>query len=297
MNSKSSLPQEIVNKQINDFIPAEAWKSTVGIIIVLDEDKTLHQFGTGTLLRVAEESFIITAAHVMKEAVKFDKGLCITASNESFVQIYGNWVYSSEGQYGTTEDPFDIAILRLDSNIVGRLKDSLFLRLHDVNFNEDLSKGIFCLLGYPSVLSQSSTNEETDLILKPFQYVTYSYEGPTDMLSEYQSRLHLLLGASPQESTDINGRPFIFLNREGKHLQFPRDLGGISGCSVWMVGASNIPMDEWDKERPSIVAVETSVYPRPQIIKATRWIAVSTLLYEAFPKLRPALSLWHVGKT
>ena len=49
------------------------------------------------------------------------------------------------------------------------------------------------------------------------------------------------------------------------------------------------------KERPSIVAVQTSVYPRPQIIKATRWVAVSTLLHETFPELRPALALWNVG--
>lgn len=290
MNANSPLPQEAVNKRINDCIPPEAWESNVSIIIVLD--KTLRQFGTGTLLRVADASFLVTAAHVIKEAYNLDKGLCITASNGSFVQVHGNWMCSSEGQHETTEDPFDIAALQLDYNIVERLKDNLFLRLDDVNFEEDLSNGIFCLFGYPSSLSQPSINADTKLILKPFQYATCPYGGQTDMLSGYQSRFHLLLGANPNETTDINGRHLIFASREGTRLQFPGDLGGISGCSVWMVGAQDVPVEDWSK--PRVVAVQTSVYSNSQIIKATRWVAVSTLLYEAFPELRPALSLWHV---
>jgi hypothetical protein len=292
MNDNSPSSQEFVNKRINDCIPPGAWKSNVGIIIVLD--KTLRQFGTGTLLRVADASFLVTAAHVIKEASKLDKGLCITASDGSFVQVHGNWMCSSEGQYETTEDPFDIAVLQLDYNIVERLKDNLFLRLDDVNFDENLSNGIFCLFGYPSLLSQPSINADTKLILKPFQYATSLYEGKTDMLSGYQNRFHLLLGANPKETTDINGRHLVFVNREGIRLQFPENLGGISGCSVWMVGARDIPMTDWGKTRPRVVAVQTGVYSNPQIIKTTRWVAVSTLLHEAFPELRPALSLWHV---
>jgi hypothetical protein len=291
MELNSSSEQEAVNKRINDCIPPKAWDSNVGIIIVLD--KTLHQFGTGTLFRVADESFIVTAAHVIKEAYKLDKGLCVTASNESFVRVHGNWICSSEGQYGTAGDPFDIAVLQLDSNTVERLKDNFFLRLDDVIFDEDLSKGIFCLFGFPSLLSRASVNVDTKLILTPFQYATYSYEGPTDMLSEYQNRFHLLLSANPNETTDIRGRHFAFANRDGNRLQFPADLGGISGCSVWMVATRDIQEEDWSKKRVGVVAVQTSVYSRSQIIKSTRWVAVSTLLHEAFPQLRPALSLWH----
>src|SRR3990172_5522157 len=64
MNANSTLSQEVLNKRISDCIPAEAWESTVGIIIVVD--KILHQFGTGTLFRVADRSFLVTAAHVIK---------------------------------------------------------------------------------------------------------------------------------------------------------------------------------------------------------------------------------------
>src|SRR3990172_5931976 len=64
MNANSTLSQEVLNKRISDCIPAEAWESTVGIIIVVD--KILHQFGTGTLFRVADRSFLVTVAHVIK---------------------------------------------------------------------------------------------------------------------------------------------------------------------------------------------------------------------------------------
>jgi len=52
-------------------------------------------------------------------------------------------------------------------------------------------------------------------------------------------------------------------------------------------------MDNWKKERPKVVAVQTSVYEKSRAIKATRWIAVSTLIHEAFPELRPSMNLWR----
>ena len=262
--------------------------------IIIVQGQTLRQFGTGTLFRVADQSFLVTAAHVIKEAHKIDRGLCITASNDSFVQVHGNWLCSEKGQYGTSSDPFDIAVLPLDSNIVAKLTDYTFLRLHDVNFVENLSRGIFCLCGYPTLLSSPSINNNTNLVLKPFQYATYAYEGLTDALSDYQARFHLLLSANQSDSTDINGRPFSFTGRSGNLAQFPKDLGGISGCSVWIIGNRDEPPENWIEGRPKIVAVQTGVYHRPQIIKATRWIAVSTLLHEAFPELRPAMDLRHV---
>jgi hypothetical protein len=103
------------------------------------------------------------------------------------------------------------------------------------------------------------------------------------------------LGANQSESTDIKGRPFIFLDLNRNSLQFPRDLGGISGCSVWMIGSCDKPIEEWKKENSKIIAVQTGVYHKSQIIQATRWVAVSTLLHEAFPEVRPAMALWQMG--
>lgn len=293
MTSPEFPSQKNLYRRIESFIPSKAKESAVPIVLIHGTE--LHQFGTGTLLRVADHSFIVTAAHVVKDARQDDEGLCIPRADGSFAQIHGDWICSSEGQYGTAVDPFDLAILHLDSSSVKGLTNESFLRLDDISFTEDLSNGIFCLLGYPTLWSQPSTDDHTGLDLKLLLYITYVFEGSTDALSEYQARFHLLLNAGLSESTDMEGTPFRFDDRSGAPAEFPRRLGGISGCSVWVVGKKNRPGQEWSQEKAKIVAVQTGVYHTQQIIKATRWVAVSTLLHEAFPKLRPAIALWRVS--
>jgi hypothetical protein len=85
MNLDKEALQKKINEIVNRLIPEEAWKSTVAIISV--SGKTLRPFATGTLLRVADEYFLLTAGHVINEALKYDIGLCITGSNNSFVQV------------------------------------------------------------------------------------------------------------------------------------------------------------------------------------------------------------------
>jgi hypothetical protein len=62
---------------------------------------------------------------------------------------------------------------------------------------------------------------------------------------------------------------------------------------VWTIGDSKKPPTDWDADQARLIAVQTGVYPQRKIIKATRWIAVSTLLYEAFPELRGAMNLFR----
>jgi len=283
-----------MNNAIAAIIPENAWKSTVAIIRVEKEKETLHQFGTGTLFRVADESFRVTAGHIAKYAEKYDIPLCVPTSGSSFVQLHGNWICSADGQYGVPDDPFDIAIHKLDSNVVEKLAGYSFLRLAEINYEDVLlSKGIFALFGYPFKLSRSCTSSDIDLLITPFQFVTYAYEGTTEYIKKYQERFHILLNAEPTDITSISGKPFAFTDREGNGAQFPKELGGISGCSVWWIGSRDKPIEQWSEEKPKIVALETGVYPR--IIKATRWVGVSTLIHSAFPELRPALDLWYVG--
>lgn len=293
MNPHKFSPQKDLYRRIESFIPSRAKESTVAIVLV--QGTVLRQFGTGTLFRVADHSFLVTAAHVAQEAPNYGEGLCIPKANGSFVQIHGTWICSSAGQYGTATDPFDIAILRLGSSIVDGLDDESFVRLDDISSSEDLSNGIFCLFGYPTIWSQPSTDENIRLKNKLWQYTTYAFEGATENLPEYQARFHLLLNAKLAESADIEGNPFLFCDRSGTTVEFPRGLGGISGCSVWLIGNKNKPLHDWSCKEAKIVAVQTGVYHDRQIIHTTRWIAVSTLLHEAFPDLRPAMALWRVS--
>lgn len=283
------LTQKQLNETLEARIPAVAWHATVAIII--EFNRTLKPFGTGTLLKVADQLFVVTAAHVVRQAKKDDGSLCLAGEHGTLVPADGEWFYSAEGQYGSHTDPFDVAVLPLAENIAAKLGAKGFLRLHDVGFDEDFEAGIYCLYGFPTLWASISTEATPVMVAKPFQYVSYAFEGSTTGLSEYQERFHLLLTADPSETTDLGGDRQVFRAKGNFPARFPHDIGGISGCSVWKIGDRRVPLAEWGKLTPRVVAVETSVYGNRKIIKATKWIAVSTLLAEAFPDLKPAMFL------
>jgi hypothetical protein len=82
-----------------------------------------------------------------------------------------------------------------------------------------------------------------------------------------------------------------FRRKDGTAAAFPRDLRGVSGGPVWTIGDLDIPMQNWPRIAPSLVGVQTGVYQPSQVIRVTRWVAVTTLIYATFPELRSALEL------
>jgi hypothetical protein len=283
--------QYVVNNKVKQYIPEQAWDSTVAIVIA--HNHNVYQFGSGILFRIADESFVVTACHVIKDAAhKYNGTLGITSANESFVAVPGEWICSSEGQYGTDKDPFDVAIYNLQQHAVQKLNGKRLLYLNDIDFGLQSGTGVYTLFGYPGIWSKPSTSSSEELQLKPFQYTTIAFNGDTRSFKEYQERFHLLLEAQLKYSSTEKGTKATFRDLEGKYAPFPERLGGISGCSVWRIGDLDVPIDDWGQKQPKIVAVQTSVYHTDQVIKATRWIAVSTLIHGAFPKLRPAMDLW-----
>ena len=281
--------QYSVNKEVKRYIPEHAWESTVAIVIV--HNQGVYQFGSGILLRIADESFVVTAGHVIKEAYKYNKTLGITATNESFIAVPGEWSCSSEGQYNIDNDPFDVAIYNIPQDEVHKLDGRIFLHLSDIDFELQPKTTVYTLFGYPEVWSKPSTSCSEKLHLKPFQYTTISFDRDTRYLAYYQERFHILLDAQLEYSTTDEGTQATFKDIKGNSAPFPQGLGGISGCSVWRIGDLDVPFEDWPQRQPKIVAVQTGVYHSSQAIVATRWIAVSTLIHEAFPKLRPAMDL------
>ncbi|MFO8007904.1 MAG: hypothetical protein R6V05_09220 [Candidatus Brocadiia bacterium] len=290
MNDQQRL-QRAINEKVTAHIPGSAWKSATAIVIA--QKNAVHQFGTAILFSVGDYSFAVTAGHVVKEAQRRGKTLALSSAAGSFVAVPGQWLASSEGQYRTDTDPFDIAVHKLPQDTVDRLSGKAFLRFDDIEFGSQPATAVYTLFGFPAVLTKSSTSDADKLLLRPFQYTTFAYDRETDGLAEYQERFHLLLDAQLGHSSAGDGSPAQFRDRQGNHVPFPKGLGGISGCSVWRIGDLNTAIDDWGRERARNVAVQTSVYHGSQAIKATRWIAVRTLLHEAFPEVRPSMRLWR----
>ena len=281
----SKIDSEAKSNHSNNYlVPDKIWDSTVSLAIVHNEAE-LHQFGTGTLLRVGDYYFVVTAGHVVRQASENNRALLIPTNQRPFIQLQGGYC-SDDGQ--------DIGVIQLTPSNADQLHGKSFLQLLDVAFDDDLASGTFGIFGYPGRLAQPGTPNNSQMILQPFQYITYAFDGAVDALGNYDRKLHLLLKADAIAAEDSNGNAFAILDRQGSPLEFPSDLGGISGCSVWMLGSSDKSTSDLGKKYPKVVAVQTAVYPDSRIIKATRWICVSTLLWQAFPELRPVLQLSRI---
>ena len=63
---------------LSRLLPATAWQSTVPILAW--HQGMLRQHGTGTLFRIADTSFLVTAAHVILIAVQAKAHLAIGQS-------------------------------------------------------------------------------------------------------------------------------------------------------------------------------------------------------------------------
>jgi hypothetical protein len=284
--------QRTINEKVNSYVPEQAWDSTVALVIM--HENAVHQFGSGILFSIADDSFVVTAGHVVKQAQQYGKTLGISSATGFFVAVSGEWICSSEGQYGTDKDPFDIAIHRLSQDEVAKIGHKTFLRFDDIDFDSQSQTAVYTLFGFPCIWSKPSSSESDELKLKPLQYTAFAYDRMTEALEEYQERFHILLSAQQRDCSNLDGSPAQFQDLNGNDAPFPEKLSGISGCSVWRIGDLNVPIKNWDQEQSRIVAVQTGVYNSAQVIKATRWVAVSTLLHVAFPELRPAMQLWRM---
>jgi hypothetical protein len=285
--------QRRINATATAQIPSCAWDCTVPVVVA--HEGAVHHFGTGTLFRVADYFFLVTAGHVIKQACEQGKTLGIGGSQDGhFISLSGETLVSSEGRYGSSEDPLDIALHRFAPDAAPRLATKRFLLFNDIEFEPQSATAVYTIFGFPAVWSSPSKSADEKVAYKALQYTTYRYDRDTSALDEYQERLHLLLDGQLDQATDDDARPVEFSDRNGTPVAFPRGLGGISGCSVWRIGDLTTPLDKWATEKAKLVAVQTGVYNAHRAIKATRWIAVSTMIHGAYPEFRPAMRLWRI---
>ena len=282
------------NRQIYDLvaknIPENAWGATVAIVRAYEG--AVHQFGTGTLFRVGNDSFVVTAAHVIKKACAQGKTLGITSAADSIVAVPGTWMCSSEGQHGSLDDPFDVAVHKLPKDVIDKIGSKTYLTFDDIEFKAQSATAVYTLFGFPGIWAESTKTDRDRLQIKPLQFTAYSYDRDTSAFKDYQERFHLLLDAQLSQSIADDGSPAKFTDLKGSDASFPGALGGISGCSVWRTGDLHIQIDKWSQDPSRVVAVLTGGYNQKAAIIATKWVAVSTLLHEGFPEVRKAMQPW-----
>ena len=82
-----------------------------------------------------------------------------------FVTLSGQTLVSSEGQYGSSTDLFDIALHRFSPDAVARLAKKRFLIFDDIEFDSQSATAVYTIFGFPAVWSSpgGSTDNKVDV--------------------------------------------------------------------------------------------------------------------------------------
>ncbi len=260
------------------------WERALGasVAILIVRGSTLSVHGSGTLFRLGTESFVITAAHVINQANA--SNLCILPADSKGPSA----ILPLEGETALADDDkIDVAAMRLKASTAEKIEPRRCLRLDDVSFDDDIDAALFTVFGFPTMLSY---DEKSILRVTKFFHLAAMPEKRPTSLRCFDPRHNFLIDADGDETRGLDGKVVDFVYRGGVRARFPKDLGGISGGSVWKIADG--PNDHHRGSEPArLVGVETCVYSNPPCIQATRWRYVLSLIASAFRDLQPAIDL------
>jgi hypothetical protein len=241
--------------------------------------RSCPSLASGFLLAVADARFIVTAAHVLDEAMSRDATLGVTAQGSTFVVPRNEWLRSTpQGKLSDSElERFDV---------------TRFLRLSDLCFDKKLNNGYFLICGFPNLWSTTADQRRETISFKMLQYSGPEYNGDVVGLEFYDRNNHLLIEALEENSFAPGGSGMDMRTRNGVRAQFPGDLKGASGCGVWQIGNLSAPAANWAPSDAKLVGFFTATYPARGVIRATRCWAVTTAIWNAHPELRGAIKLY-----
>jgi hypothetical protein len=269
-------------QRIDKMVPTDL-VSASSVAILIERGRQLGILGSGTLFRIAEESFVITAAHVVKNSegvnLRLAPNLC---RPDEIVPLIGEAIRDDR-------DTFDVAAIHLQGQIAEKIDPNRFLRLSHVSFAEDLAEGFFVVFGYPEMMF---SHDKGNVKIMLFHHGGPAYTSESSAIPHYDPHLSLLLDADIDETRCVDGKRIDFRYPQGPSAPFPTELKGISGGSVWQIMRNPHDIRE-DSANARIVAVEVAICQSKRCIRATRWKAVRDMLRSEMPNLRSVIDMWR----
>jgi hypothetical protein len=243
---------------------------------------SISPHGTGTLFRIADEHFLVTAAHVVDGLGEFDWRLYVAdyKAGSNLVALEGDLTRTLDNKVQ------DVAIFRLAQRTVDTLVNRVFLSLTNVDFGMLQPRpGWYYVFGYP-VSQQKVDKAQAQVATKPFAYGSHLFSGPTASLNGFDARLHLLVHVYKNANVDSSG----------SSVYLPRSFLGISGASIWRAYANGESAASWTASTSlKVVSVETCVYPDANqdavLVRGTKWWLVRRMLIEQYPSMVRVFSL------
>jgi hypothetical protein len=263
--------------------PSEAMRSSVPIL--RNRSSYYSILGSGTLFKVADSHFVVTARHVVEDAQIDGDSIAIGTASGVTMDVGGEWRSSVK------DSAEDIAVYRLSAAQVGRLAENEFVLAGRYRLNSKSDAGFYVIFGFPQIASQGAQAEHARAMLTHLRLRTAAYAGSHIGLNGYDANLHVLLDADETGLKDDEHSETSMRTLNGVRVPLVEGLRGISGGGVWRLGERGLPVAAWTADHARIVGVETAVYQNSRAIRVTRWACVMERIASAFPDLRSAMRL------
>lgn len=242
-------------------------RTSVPIFTRAIEFNHVRPIGTGSLFRVGDHFFLVTADHVLKYLDGKTDDHLVVMNRERSVQFgVGGEVH------GTVAGSDDVGILRLPSESLPSFDGLTFLTTTDIDISRPDPGERYGFCGYPEEFSVRTPGS-------PFFYNTVLAE-PEGPLRDFDPEVNFLLAMDEARTRTPTGRL----------TKFPVSLGGISGCAVWRITQGGAAAT-WTSGQARVVGIETGVYGAGPVkkIKASSWALVLGMIRQQYPALRPSL--------
>jgi hypothetical protein len=280
-NDVTMTPGEVSSflKHVRSELAARVVPATVPLLAA--QNGTLHVAGTGTLIRVAGEGFLVTASHVAKLQTKHGFELAIPVADGEGISLGGVLAWA------TDDDRYDVAVVRLVPEATLRLRQSEreFLSILDT---EDIDPtaapdGGYALLGFPEEAVRRRDGESVGPVLHYLGCM--KYRGPVDNLeSSFRPDTHFLLSLDAVREQET-----------GAVTNFPHPEG-MSGCSVWWLYAVHDVVGGWKARYARWVGVQSAYFEDHRALKIVPWSHVRALMRQTWPELKAVLTLEGPGR-
>ena len=240
--------------------------------VYLESRPVPQHVGSGVLLRIGEEKFMFTAAHVADFRLKGQLYL----GGESFpIRMSGTVTHTRPPQDDRLRDKLDAAVIHLSEEVTGHLREHEFLEIAEV----DAASGprhddFFLVAGFPCTKQRFVPNGSTiEALLYPF--VAVSKLGSSYDSESLNADYHVLLGFNKKE----------MWRRDLGRVTAP-DLYGISGGGIWWLPEYDGP----DARPPKLHAIAIEWHSgRQRQVLGTRVHVLLSAIWRDFPALRDLL--------
>jgi hypothetical protein len=231
-----TLALEVMDR-IRTHAPLWLLARTVAILVE-DEHRGVSQLGTGILLAIADEVFVVSAAHVLTDARYYPLWINPVADRGSMIPIAREVASSNDAT------KVDFGFFKVPDQYIKELAAAKeFVRLNQIAMQLP-SAHWYAVLGFPAELN---VFRSVDAIVPatPLYYATRLHDIAADPIADFDPVINIALELALHRSGDA----------VTKQLSLLPDFRGMSGAGIWQLHDLRQSAMTWTVDRIRLAGI------------------------------------------